>query len=139
MPLSFNDRETFWRKNATEALQRAYDNMEIRWKKDEKIIAQLKARVLELEERVDRCHQEHLAVVTENTELKQKLHVLEMRKQNSMLPFEQYGSPKRSTSQSSSDDTARPDSPVCPVCGMRFPRTMDQMDFEHHVNGHFDH
>lgn len=68
--------------------------MDIHWKKDEKIIAQLKARLLELEERVECCHQEHVAVVTENTELKQTLRVLEMCEQNSMLPFEQLWWPR---------------------------------------------
>ena len=56
-------------KSAIEALQRAYDDVQIRWKKNEKIIAHLKARVLELEEKVKLCHQEHVAV-TESTELK---------------------------------------------------------------------
>ena len=57
-------------KSAIEALQRAHDDMEFRWKKDEKIIAHLKARVLELENRVMRCHQEYVTVVQERTELK---------------------------------------------------------------------
>ena len=57
-------------KSAIEALQRAYDDVETRWKKDEKIITQLKARVLELEEQIKRCHQEYVAVVAENTESK---------------------------------------------------------------------
>ena len=28
---------------------------------------------------------------------------------------------------------------VCPVCGVLFPRTMDQTNIERHVNAHFDH
>ena len=57
-------------KSAIEALQRAYDDVEIRWKKDEKIITQLKTKVSELEVRLIRCHREYVAVVTESTELK---------------------------------------------------------------------
>ena len=57
-------------KSVYVALQRAYEDVEVRWKKDERIIVQLKDKVAELEERVKRCEKEYVTVVTENTALK---------------------------------------------------------------------
>ena len=152
------------KKSAIEALQHAYENLEIRWKKDEKIIAQLKVRVLELEERVKHCHQEYVAVVIENTELKRmqqrqkgvrqgqlQQRILETREENSRLscfiptpklttaaPPTQHYHPglRHPQHQSKSSDV---NSRVCPMCGVRFPCTVDQTDIERHVNSHFDH
>ena len=57
-------------KSAYTALQRAYEDVEVRWKKGEKVNVQLKDRVAELEERVKRCEKEYVAVVSENNALK---------------------------------------------------------------------
>ena len=89
----------------------------------------------------------------ENSQLK-KQRILEMHEENTKLsrpipapkptaaapPTQHYHPgarhPQHYGPQSKSSD-ANPR--VCPVCGVRFPRTADQTDIERHVNGHFDH
>ena len=90
----------------------------------------------------------------ENTQLKQR--VLEMHEENAKLSRHIPGPkptaaalptqpihpglrhPQHYTLQSRSSD-ANSHLRVCPVCGVRFPRTVDQANVERHVNGHFDH
>ena len=152
-------------KSVYTMLQRAYKDVEVRWKKGERVNIQLRDRVAELEKRLDKQQEVFNEKLTEVKGLQDQQKAMQtliytLNKENGQLKEQvlqiraEYGSyrhrqlfhdalqksPPEQEQTSVCVPHLRQESskPTCPVCQVRFPHTLTQVDIERHVNAHFD-
>ena len=149
-------------KSVYTVLQRAYEDVEVQWKKGERVNIQLKDRVAELEKKLDKQQElfdEKLTEVKamqtlidtlnkENGQLKQQVLQIHVRADNGKHRHRQLFHDALLNPPPEQEQTGlcvgvplrRQESSQlsCPVCHVRFPRITTQFDIEKHVNAHFD-
>ena len=86
----------------------------------------------------DQLKQRILKTHEENTKLSQPIPA--PKPTIATPPTQRYhGGSKYSQQYASMSKSFDANSQVCPVCGVQFPRTVNQMEIERHVNNHFNH